>query len=58
MSDRPAPLTRTDELIGHLIDEVAGLRADLAKRGGTPPAPAPVPKPGPKGRRAPNLDGR
>jgi hypothetical protein len=37
---RPTPVTRTDELIAAVYDELAGLRSDLAaQRSGAPPAP-------------------
>lgn len=63
MSDRPAPLTTTDTMLGLVLDELQSLRADLAGRGGTPAPqndPGPKPAPGKKvaGKKpALNIDG-
>lgn len=61
MSERPTPVTTTDVLIDHLIDEVAGLRADLAGRGGTtappPPPKAAAKKTAAKGKKPVAVDG-
>jgi len=48
MSERPTPITRSDEILCAVIDELVGLRQDLAGRGGALAAtPVEIPEPTP-----------